>query len=280
MTEIEELARAPDLLKGCGGNCKASCLAKPDWRFFVSLLDHDEELVKGERKRYLRGVASTEREDLHGEEVLLAGMDFAPYLKCGRLNYDHLKGAQHQLGKPIEAKLVPDAGQLRKGLKGPGFYHVVEMYDTEPGRAAWDLVKSERDDPDRNFGFSVEGAILETRGRQLTKTRVDDVGLCPRPANTDTFAEFLQKSLIVDEHPELELQNLDNGQYDKRSQALTGFPLEIVLWGDCQHNCYDEKGRFRKGAQSALFHLVKCRGVDENDAFCFVSRLKNAGYLK
>lgn len=273
MAEAEELARAPD-------GCKGSCFRKPDWQFFVPLFDQDEELVKGERKRYLRGVASTEAKDLHGEELLLAGMDFVPYLKKGRLNYDHLRGAQHQLGKPVEAKIVPDAGRLRKGLSGPGFYHMVEMYDTEAGRGAWELVKAEKDDPDRDHGFSVEGAILESKANRLTKTRVDDVALCPKPANTDTFAEWLQKSLVIEEHPELELQNLDDGQYDKKSPALTGFPLEIVLWGDCKHNCYDGKGRFRKGARSAYFHLVECRGVSEDDAFCFVSRLKQAGYLK
>lgn len=250
-----------------------------DWRFFLPF-ERDEELVKGERKRLLRGIASTESKDKYGEEMVLSGMDFKSYLKNGRLNWDHKEGPVHILGKPIEAKIVPDAGKIRKGLKGPGFYHVVELYDSEPGRATWDLLKAEKDDPDREHGFSVEGAILETKGNKLTKTRVDDVALTPKPANVDTFAEFLSKSLTVTGNDPLVMQNIDDNQEDEESQALTGFPLETMLWGKCKHNCYDEKGKFRKGAKSAYFHLVKCHDVDEDEAFNFVKSLKKAGYLK
>lgn len=250
-----------------------------DWQFYIPC-ERDEELFKGERKRLLRGIASTESKDRHGEELLISGMDFAPYLKKGRLNWDHKEGPVHLLGKPIEAKIVPDAGKIRKGLKGPGFYHVVELYDSEPGRATWDLLKAEKDDPDREHGFSVEGAILETKGNRLTKTRVDDVALTPKPANTDTFAEFLAKSLTVAGNDPLVMQNLDDNQEDEDSPALTGFPLETVLWGKCKHNCYDEKGKFRKGAKSAYFHFVKCHGIDEDEALNFVKGLKKAGYLK
>jgi len=251
----------------------------PDFSFFVNC-ERDEELVKGERKRLLRGVASTERKDKHGEELIVPGMDFAPYLKNGRLNYDHLKGPQYFLGKPLEAKIVSDGSTLKKGLSGPAFYHLVELYDSEPGRAAWDLLQSERDDPERNHGFSVEGAILETDANRLTKTRVDDVALTPKPANTDTFADFLVKSLTAGTVPLLN-QNLDDGHVTALAEkAITGFPIEEVLWGSCDHNCYDEKGRFRKGAESAYFHLVKCHGVVENEAYRLVKRLQFAGYLK
>lgn len=249
-----------------------------DWQFFVPC-ERDEELFKGERKRLLRGIASTESKDKQGEEMVLSGMDFAPYLKSGRLNWDHKPGPQYVLGKPIEAKIVADAGKVKSGLKGPGFFHVVELYDSEPGRAAWDVLKNEKDDPSRNHGFSVEGAILETKRNRLTKTRVDDVALTPKPANTDTFAEFLAKSLTFEDNPALELQYIDDNKKGKKSPALVGFPEEIVLWGNCKHNCYNEKGRFRKGAQSALFHLVKCKGMDPDEAYAYILSLKKAGYF-
>lgn len=247
-----------------------------DWRFFVPL-ERDEELVKGERKRLIRGVAATEALDKHDEHVILSGMDFDPYLKDGRLNYDHLKGPQHILGKPLDAKIVPNGGVFKKGLKGPAFYHLCEIYDTEPGRAAWDLLKAEEDDDDRQHGFSVEGSITETKGKNLTKTRVDDVALTPKPANDETFAEFAKS--ITASSGALVLQNLDDNQTtETMDQAVKGFKnLTEIVWGACDHNCYDEHGRFRKGAKSAYFHLVKCKGADEDEALAFVKNLAKSG---
>lgn len=247
------------------------------FRFFVPC-ERDEELIKGERKRLLRGIASTERLDKHGEEMVLAGMDFEPYLKSGRLNYDHQHGPQYILGKPIEAKIVPDGSRIKKGIKGPAFYHVCEIYDTQAGNAAWELLQAEKDDPDRQHGFSVEGAILETKGSKLVKTRVDDVALTPRPANIDTFAEFA-KSLTCAGNPALEMEYTDDNQKpSKRArQAIEGFTLDEILWGKCEHGCYDKYGRFKKGAQSAYFHLVKCHGHDEDEALHFVKSLAHSG---
>jgi hypothetical protein len=252
-----------------------------EWRFWMPAepIEPDGVLIKGERKHLIRGIASTESEDKHGERMILAGMDFSRYIDSGHLNDDHMPGEQHILGKPIEAKIVPDASKLKKSLKGAGFYHVVELYDTEPGRAVWDNMKAEKDDPKRQRGFSVEGAITETKGKDLTKTIVEDVALTRKPANTDTFASLV-KSLTAGETP-LVMQNLDDTTTtDQANQALTGVPLDEILWGTCKHNCYDKKGRFRKGAKSAYFHLVKCKDVDEDEAFNFVSQLKKAGYLK
>ncbi|KIL42070.1 hypothetical protein SD70_02485 [Gordoniibacillus kamchatkensis] len=247
------------------------------WRFFVPC-ERDEELVKGERKRFLKGVAATERLDKHEEEMVLSGMDFGPYLDSGHLNWDHMKGPQYILGKPVEAKIVSDGSALRKGISGPAFWHLCELYDTEPGRAAWDLMKAEKDDPNRNHGFSVEGAIHQTKGVKLLKTRVDDVALTPKPANVDTFAELV-KSLSTQSASALQLQQIDDNQDpgERAKQALTGVPLDEILWGKCDNGCYDKHGRFVKGARSAYLHLVKCHGHDEDEAYKFVKNLAKCG---
>jgi hypothetical protein len=255
-----------------------------DWSFWTPAepMEPDGVLIKGERKRLIHGIASTESEDKHGEEMVLAGMDFTPYLESGHLNDDHMPGEQHILGRPIEAQIVEDAGAFKKSLKGKsGFYQVCELYDTEPGRAVWDNMRVEKNDPKRQRGFSVEGAILATKLKKLLKTLVEDCALTRKPANTDTFASLV-KSLATNTSSALEVQNLDDGEEtDDMKQALDGFAdLHELLWGDCKHNCYDSKGRFRKGARSALFHLVKCRGANEDEAFKFVKQLKHAGYLK
>ena len=254
-----------------------------DWKFWTPAepLEPDGVLVKGERKRMIHGIAATESRDKHNEEMVLDGMDFTPYLQSGHLNDDHMAGEQHILGKPIEAKIIEKAETIKKGIKGPAFYHMCELFDSEPGRAAWDNIKAASGDPHRQRGFSVEGAITETAGHKLTKTRVEDVALTRKPANTETFAQLV-KSLSTYHAPALENQNLDDNTATARMmQAVEGFDdLSEVLWGPCKHNCYDEKGRFRKGAQSALFHLVKCRGMDEDKAYRFVKHLKNAGYLR
>lgn len=245
--------------------------------FFVSC-ERDEELVKGERKRLIRGIASTESKDRHNEEILLSGMEFGNYLEKGRLNWDHMKGPQYLLGKPLEASIVSDASTLSKKLQGPAFYHLCELYDSEPGRAAWDLMKAEENDPNRRMGFSVEGAILETVGSKLIKTRVDDVALTDTPANRETFAEFA-KSLTAQEPALLNQYIHDNQeQTDRINQAVNGFnSLHEVLWGECSSGCYDKHGRFAKGAKSAYYHLVKCKGMDEDDSLKFVKSLAKSG---
>ncbi len=94
-----------------------------DWSFWTPAepLEPDGVLIKGERKRLIHGIAATEAKDQQGEELILSGMDFAPYLHSGHLNDDHLPGEQHILGKPTEAKIISDVGKVKKGLRGPGF---------------------------------------------------------------------------------------------------------------------------------------------------------------
>lgn len=247
--------------------------------FFVNV-ERDEELVKGERKRLIRGIASTESEDRHKESMLLDGMEFSSYLEKGYLNWDHMKGPQYLLGKPLDARIVSDASVLSKNHSGPAFYHLCELHDSEPGRAAWDLMKATENDPKRRLGFSVEGAILETMGSKLIKTRVDDVALTPQPANKDTFAEFA-KSLTT-QNSALLMQYIDDNQDagERVNQAVKGFKnLSEIMWGECSHGCYDKHGRFAKGAKSAYYHLVKCKGHDEDDALQFVKNLAKSGII-
>lgn len=257
--------------------------------FYMSL-ERDEELVKGERKRLVRGIASTESEDRHGEEMVLSGMDFDPYLEHGRLNWDHMKGPSYILGKPLEAKIVTSVSGLEfrkmaKAINGPAFFHLCELYDSDPGHHAWQLLKAEENDPDRAHGFSVEGAILLTRGKKLSKTRVDDCALTPKPANTDTFAELvksLSKALTFDGASDSlgGIQYIDDNQDhgSRINQAVEGFRnIENILWGPCEGGCLNKHLQFVRGAQGAYLHLVKCRGIPEDDAYRFVKNLAKSG---
>ena len=197
-----------------------------DWSFWTPAepIEPEGVLIKGERKRLIHGIAATEAKDLQGEELILSGMDFKPYLESGHLNDDHMPGEQHILGKPVEAKIILDAGKVKKGMKGPAFYHVCELFDSEPGRAAWDNIRAERNDPKRQRGFSVEGAVTEAARNRLTKTRCDDVALTRKPANVETFAQLV-KSLSTGTAPALQLQYVDETNHQKepkrRSQAST-----------------------------------------------------------
>jgi len=253
-----------------------------NWNFWIPAepMEPDGVLIKGERKRLIHGIAATENEDSQGEEMVLAGMKFDPYLESGHLNDDHMPGEQHILGKPIEARIVPDAGTLKKGINGPAFYHMCELYDTEPGRAAWDNIQLEKDDPKRQRGFSVEGAVLLTRLKKLLETLVEDVALTRRPANKQTFAQLV-KSLSASGAPALVMQQIyDNSKpSEKAAQALTGVDMHKLLWGECSHGCYDKRGRFVKGARSAYYHLVKCHSMDEDDALALVKSLASSGII-
>ncbi len=140
-------------------------------------------------------------------------------------------------------------------------------------------MRAAKNDPNRQRGFSVEGAVTGAKGTQLIETRCDDVALTRKPANTETFATML-KSLSAGSAPALQNQYIDDNEPSRGAKkALTGVNIEDLLWGDCAHNCYDKNKRFRKGAKSAYFHLVKCHGVDEDDALRLVKNLASSGII-
>ncbi|MHB1418289.1 MAG: hypothetical protein ACYCX4_01690 [Bacillota bacterium] len=326
------------------------------FRFWLPL-QKSEELVKGERKRIVQGVASTEHPDLQREEVIQKGMDFAPYLNEGFINWDHLKGPENLLGEPFRedgARIIAYKGKPALFTKG-WLYEGIQRSD-----AVWDLMQVlEKSGSDRKLGWSVEGGILARLGKKIVNSVVRHMAITYKPVNTLTFAEFaksmccgrcnpessnydpeynqcqnkeiakairsdegwavtcylqdggidvqqyetedmaidrankankkpdiryvavgkvLQKSMTLMGTTPIHLQNLA-GVDNVTPQSMQALDVDLtsVLWGDCNHNCFDHSGRFYGGRTGALEHMVKCRGVKAENAKDFLIKAYSSG---
>jgi hypothetical protein len=146
------------------------------------------------RQRRIGGWVTTDQLDKQGEILIQEGLDFAPFLKGGFFNDNHLKQTGKAVGYPeiAELRTRPD------GSKG----HYVEGYLIEghaPADEIWSLANAlERSGAPRRLGYSVEGTILERDpGDQKTvrKAIVREVAITRCPVNDNTALSVLAKSL-------------------------------------------------------------------------------------
>ena len=142
-----------------------------------------------ERTAKIRGVISTDSEDMQGERVSQEGLDFSYFLKKGWFNYEHQRGAENLLGYPT-------------GIKREGNQTTVEgvlLLDVPKAREIYEMARALRKaTKNRSLGFSVEGQVLERDpldSRKVIKARVLNVAITGSPVNSDTSLELL-KSLF------------------------------------------------------------------------------------
>lgn len=138
------------------------------------------------------GIASTEALDRTGESVSLEGMDISG---ISLFNDEHTdEGFFYVLGRILESKKIYSAKECTNEyelrcwnrVKRPFLYVYGELMDDHPNAAAASsLIKYSIKHPEFPVGLSVEGSTLERDGSRLTKTRVRNVSLTVRPANTD-----------------------------------------------------------------------------------------------
>jgi hypothetical protein len=144
-------------------------------------IEKAEETPEGDR--ILRGLASTDDEDLQGESVIQRGLNIS-YLKSrGFINWDHGKGASAIIGEPISADVTQKGlyieGRLYKGKNAP------------EAEAAWNLAKTlDGNKSSRRLGWSIQGRVKERAGTKITKADVFHVALTAQPVNPKTFAEI------------------------------------------------------------------------------------------
>src|SRR5262245_35743684 len=106
------------------------------------------EGAAGDGKRWLQGIASTDRKDLQGEVIKQNGIDTSYFLNYGYFNYDHKAGAEFKIGEPTECKVT------QKGLWVKGFLY----NDKRVADDVWEHITAvQKSGGSRRMGFSIEG---------------------------------------------------------------------------------------------------------------------------
>ena len=148
----------------------------------------DADIVKSnsedEGRRLIRGYASTEDEDRHGEHLVQKGLDISDFVKHGYFNYDHDNSII--LGYPLPTCRIDEKGFWVEGelLKG------IPMADR-----IWELaVALKKSSAPRKIGFSVEGKVLQREGNRIVKAKIYNVAITTNPVNTNCSWEAVVKS--------------------------------------------------------------------------------------
>lgn len=155
---------------------------------------------------HIKGLASTEDQDLQDEILKAKGMDIAS-LKEGRgvFNYDHKDGPENVIGK------IEDAEITGEGLKVEGYL----FQEHDRGKAFLQILKSLKPKDKHRVQMSVEGKILERdtmNSKIINKASITKVALTLDPVNPKTWTE-LTKSFS-------KAESEDSPAQDKKEETL------------------------------------------------------------
>lgn len=221
------------------------------FRIWFPLQKSGRDRVRDKDVYVIEGIASTEDPDLQNEIVYQDGIDYRPLLESGYINWDHMPGPENIIGEPSEVRIQKGPSLWIKGFLYP---HV------ERAKAVVNLLESQNSvkESKRRLGWSIEGRVVEREGNRIKKSVLQHIAITHQPVNPNTWAELV-KSMTSASGAPLRLQNLDTG-------------IMTALFEDCDNHCYDGK-RFKHGVKGAFNHLVKCKGISEEDAYNFLMKL-------
>ena len=252
---------------------RSAFLSDPDNLLFDIPLEKSSDA--NDDRWLVQGVASCEATDADGEEIIQKGMDCAPLMRSGYINWDHRDkdGPAYLIGYPLEFRLVKArdyAQQLGKSIEGPALWVKGELYKNKPvARAAWEHMEAARGTP-RQLGWSVQGRVVErdqARKSRIVKSAVHHLAITHQPIQAMTFAEIAKSfsALSTQSGAPLLKENL-NGK------------MTSLLYGDCKKACYREDGTFKKGIRGAVEHLTGCHGKELHKSAAFLQALKDQSY--
>lgn len=270
-------------------------------------------------RRCVKGYASTGDIDQDGEQVIQKGIDFSYLKKNGFINYDHL-GKCLNCGSHYPGNSCPNCGAVGKQPLIIGVPTQVEMHDrglwleselfksggsatSEQLRMAnemWEFGQAlKKSGNGRSLAYSIEGGILERRGKKVVRSRANHAALTHKPVNTSCSVETFVKSLCCgrcsphhpdynpahkcgNKHVDVTLPELSQGLEKAASTATQGAlmlqnldrGISSVLYGDKDCGCYDSHtGRFHKGLNGAIDHMTKCLGKPKKDSITFLKHI-------
>lgn len=254
---------------------------------------------EAEATRWVQGLTAAQNRDQQGEYLHMTGMDFAPLLKSGYINWNHERGPENLIGTPTE-------GDLRETDNGYGLWMRGYLFDKPPrATAAWEMLdeleeKRKRGLPTRQIGWSVEGGISARDPHdksQLTKSVVRHMAMTHEPVNAVTYAEMAKAmgQTLVGEtvafHPDrnTHLAFDSFGEFAKSMAAQVGAgsgsmgnmaplmggraTIDRVLESSRCKRC---RKNYTRPRHRAMAHLTKCLGEPEDESFRLVKALLHA----
>jgi hypothetical protein len=243
-------------------------MANQDFNFTMDLFKSDNAT---DEDRLIRGLASAENMDAHGEVVLQSGADVKPLLQTGWVNWDHNPGAENLIGIPLRAEIADISSHPimnKSGLKGLGMYVEARLLQGHPrADAVWSLLKSLKG-TERTLAWSIQGGTLERTGasnNMLARTVIRHIAITHQPVNQASFAEVV-KSLSTTSAAPMRLENLDAG-------ITPSDRYKDLIYGDCLDAHFSKSGNFRHGVQSLIEHLIDCKGESLEASKAFVAGL-------
>jgi len=251
------------------------------FQFYVPLFkSKGGDKLHGEDLWWVEGHAATDRIDQQKEKLILAGMDYAPLLKSGVINWDHGSGPEDILGEPTAAKVI------EKTNSPSIFYTKGWLYKHVPrSQSVWNhlqaLEKGEQPIT-RKFGWSVQGGVLERQGSDLVKSVVRHLALTHQPVNVDTWAKCvsgLVKSLQGVGIGAGGYPPIGQGVSDLRPMTPQNLDATVtsLIYNPCKSGCMDKSGTFNNGYHGMLNHLVLCKKVPIPEAKQFVMLMAKEG---
>jgi hypothetical protein len=286
------------------------------WHLDCDILKAEVGHHHGERVRFVSGLASQETPDQVGETVVHQGVNFAPLLKTGYINYDHLShpsrsdlGPEALIGVPTDARLTKsDAGVDALYVEG----YLFDDAALKPlADACWRhmqalaLTKSLGRGPTRRMGFSVEGVTLMKVNRRIERSEVRHIAITHKPAHLDTPVEFQEvlKSLgVAARLPEADFlagrgfemadllktadtgvdapllrEDLHNADGSRVRRSRGQKAMRHVFGQGCTCGEFDpQTGRCKHGRASLLKHMTQCAGWERGEAEAFAALMKSA----
>lgn len=252
---------------------RSAFLSDPDNLLFDLPLEKSADAT--EERWLVQGIASCEATDADGEEIIQKGMDCAPLMQSGYINWDHRDkdGPAYLIGYPIEFRFVRArdyAGQLGKSVDGPALWVKGELYKNKPiAKAVWDHMDAAKSTP-RQLGWSVQGRVLkrdDVRKSRVLKSAVHQLAITHQPKQLLTFAEIAKSfSGLTTQSSQPLLRENVHGR------------MTSLLYGECKKGCYGDDMKFKKGIGGALRHLADCHHKELQKSAAFLQALKEQDY--
>jgi hypothetical protein len=272
---------------------------------FEMPVEFDLEKSESEGRRFVSGYATTEAPDIDGESLLLKGLDWQPLQERGFINYDHQKRVIAGGKMPIIIGWPTEVKMLEKGLHVTGELMNGDPMASEQNRLAnemWELgIALKKSGGNRSLAYSIEGGVLERRGKKLVRTRATMVALTHKPVNPECSVEVFAKSFCCGKcSPDHDEYNPAHACGNKQVELVDGLPfltkalekaastsnhgalllenldrgMSAAMYGDKDCGCFDRKtGAFHKSLTGAHEHLTKCLGHNSQDTFNFLRKI-------
>ena len=251
-------------------------------------------------RRMIKGFASTEAMDHDKEVVLQKGIDFKSLKNEGYINYDHQR---RRIGGAVVPMII--GYPVEVVMKSGGLWVEGELFNGNPmeseqmrlANEMWSLGRELQKSGKRQLAYSIEGSVVERRGKKIVKSIARHVALTHKPVNNTCGVEMFAKSMCCGRcspdsdnynpgHPcQNKMVDINKGlpellaSLEKAASTETHGPMLLenldqrltsVLYGPEKCDCYDRtSGAFMKGVMGAYDHLTKCRkqGTDESRMF-------------